>query len=73
MAKQHNNNVKKPVTKDPRFANVHHDPRFMRPKKQDMKVTIDKRFASMMNSAEFSDARKLSQYISFYIVINSIY
>ncbi|RCH99420.1 pre-rRNA-processing protein esf1 [Rhizopus azygosporus] len=62
MAKQHNNNVKKPVTKDPRFANVHHDPRFMRPKKQDMKVTIDKRFASMMNSAEFSDAPRVDKY-----------
>lgn len=52
-----NNKEKKPVTKDPRFASVHNDPRFLRPKKKDMKVTIDKRFASMMNSTEFSDAR----------------
>lgn len=49
---------KTPVTNDPRFASVHNDPRFLRPKKKDMKVTIDKRFAGMMNSTEFSDARK---------------
>lgn len=49
---------KVPITSDPRFSSVHNDPRFLRPKKKDMKVTIDKRFAGMMNSTEFSDARK---------------
>ncbi|KAG2237058.1 hypothetical protein INT48_001826 [Thamnidium elegans] len=48
---------KVPITSDPRFSSVHNDPRFLRPKKKDMKVTIDKRFAGMMNSTEFSDAR----------------
>ncbi|KAG1148223.1 hypothetical protein G6F37_002975 [Rhizopus arrhizus] len=57
-----NNKEKKPVTKDPRFASVHNDPRFLRPKKKDMKVTIDKRFASMMNSTEFSDAPRVDKY-----------
>jgi hypothetical protein len=46
------------VTSDPRFTSVHNDPRFLRPKKKDTKVTIDKRFAGMMSSTEFSDARK---------------
>jgi hypothetical protein len=46
-----------PITKDPRFAKVHNDPRFVRPKKKDNKVKIDKRFASMMTSNEFSSAR----------------
>jgi hypothetical protein len=50
---------KTPVTNDSRFTSVHNDPRFLRPKKKDMKVTIDKRFAGMMNSTEFSDARKI--------------
>ncbi|KAG1473856.1 hypothetical protein G6F56_000708 [Rhizopus delemar] len=57
-----NNKEKKPVTKDPRFSGVHNDPRFLRPKKQDTKVTIDKRFASMMNSTEFSDAPRVDKY-----------
>jgi hypothetical protein len=50
---------KVPVTSDPRFSSVHNDPRFLRPKKKDMKVTIDKRFAGMMNSTDFSDGRKV--------------
>ncbi|KAI8973770.1 hypothetical protein BDF20DRAFT_915173 [Mycotypha africana] len=53
---------KTPVTTDPRFANVHNDPRFLRPKKKDLKVTIDKRFASMMNSSDFSDAPRVDKY-----------
>jgi hypothetical protein len=47
-----------PVTSDPRFAHVHRDPRFMRPKHKDSKVAIDKRFASMLNEDEFGAARK---------------
>lgn len=53
---------KKPVTNDPRFANFQNDPRFKRPKKRDMKVTIDKRFAGMMNSTEFSDGPRVDRY-----------
>ncbi|KAI9473738.1 MAG: hypothetical protein EXX96DRAFT_487694 [Benjaminiella poitrasii] len=51
-----------PVTNDPRFASVHNDPRFLRPKKKDMKVAIDKRFASMMTSTDFSDAPRVDRY-----------
>jgi hypothetical protein len=47
-----------PVTTDPRFAHVHRDPRFMRPKRKDNKVAIDKRFASMLDQDEFTSARK---------------
>lgn len=50
------------VTNDPRFTSVHNDPRFLRPKKKDTKVTIDKRFAGMMNSTDFSDGRKVFSY-----------
>jgi hypothetical protein len=38
---------------DPRFKKVHNDPRFLRPKKKDTKVTIDKRFKSMLTSKDF--------------------
>lgn len=53
---------KTPVTNDPRFTSVHHDPRFLRPKKKDMKVTIDKRFAGMMTSTDFSDGPRVDKY-----------
>jgi hypothetical protein len=42
---------------DPRFAHVRKDPRFVRPKKKDVKITLDDRFAHMLTSEEFSDAR----------------
>lgn len=51
----------KPITNDPRFAHVHNDPRFVRPKKKDTKVTVDKRFSSMLTSKEFNDRRKYSR------------
>ncbi|KAI8974062.1 hypothetical protein BDB01DRAFT_693667, partial [Pilobolus umbonatus] len=53
---------KTPVTTDPRFASVHNDPRFLRPKKKDTKVVIDKRFASMMDSTEFSESPLVDKY-----------
>ncbi|KAI8352103.1 hypothetical protein BD560DRAFT_450003 [Blakeslea trispora] len=56
------NEPKTPVTNDPRFSRVHNDPRFVRPKKKDMKVTIDKRFASMMTSKEFSSGPRVDKY-----------
>jgi hypothetical protein len=43
---------------DPRFAHVRKDPRFVRPKKKDVKITLDDRFAHMLTSKEFSDACK---------------
>ncbi|CAO3678742.1 unnamed protein product [Umbelopsis vinacea] len=51
-----------PVTTDPQFAHVHRDPRFMRPKRKDNKVAIDKRFASMSNEDEFKSAPKVDKY-----------
>ncbi|KFH63270.1 hypothetical protein MVEG_10680 [Podila verticillata NRRL 6337] len=51
-----------PVQTDPRFAHVHRDPRFVRPKKHDSKVTVDDRFSSMLNSKEFSSAPKVDKY-----------
>ncbi|CAO3622636.1 unnamed protein product [Mucor hiemalis] len=53
---------KTPVTSDSRFTSVHNDPRFMRPKKKDMKVTIDKRFSGMMKSTDFSDGPRVDKY-----------
>ncbi|KAI8377558.1 uncharacterized protein BYT42DRAFT_570712 [Radiomyces spectabilis] len=67
-AKKQNKNWKKkdesvtPVTSDPRFARIHNDPRFLRPKKKDTKVNIDKRFASMLSSKEFSSGPKVDRY-----------
>lgn len=52
-AKSKNNGI----SDDPRFAHVQKDPRFVRPKKKDVKITLDDRFAHMLTSEEFSDAR----------------
>ncbi|KAI8367397.1 pre-rRNA processing protein Esf1 [Choanephora cucurbitarum] len=60
--KNFKNEPKTPITNDPRFSRVHNDPRFVRPKKKDMKVTIDKRFASMMTSKEFSSGPRVDKY-----------
>ncbi|KAF9362380.1 pre-rRNA-processing protein esf1 [Mortierella sp. NVP85] len=48
--------------KDPRFAHVHRDPRFMRPNKNNSKVTVDARFSSMLKGKEFSSAPKVDKY-----------
>lgn len=47
---------------DPRFASVHNDPRFVRPKKRDTKVGIDKRFSRMLKDKEFSTTAKVDRY-----------
>ncbi|ORX62066.1 hypothetical protein DM01DRAFT_320251 [Hesseltinella vesiculosa] len=39
---------------DPRFQRVHNDPRFLRAKKRDTKVKIDKRFQAMLTSNDFA-------------------
>lgn len=57
-----NKEPKTPVTNDPRFSSVHNDPRFLRPKKKDVKVTIDKRFAGMLDSKDFSDGPRVDKY-----------
>ncbi|RPA83658.1 hypothetical protein BJ508DRAFT_360344 [Ascobolus immersus RN42] len=51
-----------PVTNDPRFATIHSDPRFALPKKKDAKVTIDKRFKSMLTDEDFARAAKVDRY-----------
>ncbi|KAL0092103.1 hypothetical protein J3Q64DRAFT_1342293 [Phycomyces blakesleeanus] len=51
-----------PVTNDPRFKHLQRDPRFLRPKKKDMKVSIDKRFSGMLNSEEFGSKPKVDKY-----------
>ncbi|CAG8626552.1 9206_t:CDS:2, partial [Paraglomus occultum] len=50
------------ITDDPRFAHVHDDPRFIRPKRRDMKVKIDERFKQMLNTKDFSDTPKVDKY-----------
>lgn len=55
-----------PVTTDPRFKHLHNDPRFLRPKKKDMKVAIDKRFSAMMHSKEFGSGRTLHEVTVIY-------
>jgi hypothetical protein len=43
---------------DQRFAMLKRDPRFMRPKKSDTKLVIDKRFQAIFKSQEFASARE---------------
>ncbi|KAG0206227.1 pre-rRNA-processing protein esf1 [Mortierella sp. NVP41] len=67
MAPKDKKGGKKPLMtgapiKDPRFAHVHRDPRFMKPQKQDSKVTVDSRFSSMLTGKEFSSAPKVDKY-----------
>ncbi|KAI8929940.1 hypothetical protein BC831DRAFT_441650 [Entophlyctis helioformis] len=45
-----------PVTADPRFARIHSDPRFIRPKKDAAKLAIDSRFSGMLSSKEFGSS-----------------
>lgn len=47
---------------DPRFSSVHNDPRFVRPKKRDRKVGIDKRFSQMLSDKDFSSTAKVDRY-----------
>jgi hypothetical protein len=46
-----------PVTTDPRFAAIHTDPRFARPKRKDVKVPLDSRFKAAFKDREFIDQR----------------
>ncbi|CAI2162169.1 13810_t:CDS:10 [Funneliformis geosporum] len=50
------------TTEDSRFAHVRKDPRFTRPKKKDVKITLDERFAHMLTNKEFSDTPKVDKY-----------
>ena len=46
-----------PVTTDPRFSIIHTDPRFARPKKKDVKISLDSRFKGAFRDKEFIDQR----------------
>ncbi|KAH6599823.1 hypothetical protein BASA50_002754 [Batrachochytrium salamandrivorans] len=48
----------KPVVSDPRFSRVHSDPRFIKPKKDATKITIDHRFSGMLSSKDFGSTGK---------------
>lgn len=51
-SKNHSNNNKDDISiiKDNRFSKIHSDPRFVRPKSKDVKITIDDRFKSALNN-----------------------
>ncbi|KAK9471466.1 uncharacterized protein V1510DRAFT_420003 [Dipodascopsis tothii] len=42
--------ARQPVTTDARFARVHNDPRFARPKRKDTKIELDKRFTTKLKA-----------------------
>ncbi|KAK9456771.1 hypothetical protein V1511DRAFT_495248 [Dipodascopsis uninucleata] len=55
--------AKRPITVDPRFAGVHSDPRFARPKKKDTKVVLDKRFKTKIaEDEEFQQQKRVDRY-----------
>ncbi|RIB10280.1 hypothetical protein C2G38_2206561 [Gigaspora rosea] len=47
---------------DSRFEHVRKDPRFIRPKRKDVKITLDPRFAHLFNSEEFIETPKVDKY-----------
>ncbi|EEB05787.1 pre-rRNA processing protein Esf1 [Schizosaccharomyces japonicus yFS275] len=52
----------KPVIKDPRFASLHSDPRFARPKKDKFKVQLDERFKSIKEDKDFKQTASVDRY-----------
>ncbi|PIA16857.1 hypothetical protein COEREDRAFT_18650, partial [Coemansia reversa NRRL 1564] len=50
------------VTEDVRFSHVQEDPRFMRPKKNQAKVKVDKRFAHMIEDKDFTETTRVDKY-----------
>ncbi|KAI9821708.1 MAG: pre-rRNA-processing protein esf1 [Pycnora praestabilis] len=50
-----------PIT-DPRFSNIHTDPRFRLPSKKHTHVKLDKRFAHMLRDADFSKKAAVDKY-----------
>ncbi|KAI9797424.1 MAG: pre-rRNA-processing protein esf1 [Piccolia ochrophora] len=47
---------------DPRFANIHTDPRFRLPSKKHTHVKLDQRFAHMLNDDDFSKKADVDRY-----------
>ncbi|KAJ8322808.1 pre-rRNA-processing protein esf1 [Batrachochytrium dendrobatidis] len=46
------------IVSDPRFSRIHNDPRFIKPKKDASKITIDSRFSGMLSSKDFGSSGK---------------
>ncbi|TPX44202.1 hypothetical protein SeLEV6574_g04648 [Synchytrium endobioticum] len=51
-----------PTITDSRFASVHCNPRFARPKKRDARVAVDDRFKRMLQSDDFTHAPRVDKY-----------
>ncbi|KAJ1030824.1 hypothetical protein NDA18_002054 [Ustilago nuda] len=51
-----------PLTTDPRFARVHTDPRFLKPKRDDTKVVVDERFKRLFEDDTRSKRNKTDKY-----------
>lgn len=51
-----------PVTTDPRFARVHTDPRFLKPKRDDTKVVVDERFKGLFEEDKSKKKNKTDKY-----------
>ncbi|KAI9835782.1 MAG: pre-rRNA-processing protein esf1 [Sclerophora amabilis] len=47
---------------DPRFANIHTDPRFRIPSRKDTHVKLDQRFAHMLRDDDFSKKARVDRY-----------
>ncbi|OMP86781.1 Pre-rRNA-processing protein esf1, partial [Diplodia seriata] len=47
---------------DPRFSNIHSDPRFRLPSKKNTHVTLDKRFAHMLDDDDFTRKASVDRY-----------
>ncbi|KAI9728195.1 MAG: pre-rRNA-processing protein esf1 [Chrysothrix sp. TS-e1954] len=50
------------VITDPRFANIHTDPRFRLPSRKHNRVQLDKRFARVLEDDEFSKKAQVDKY-----------
>jgi len=59
-----------PVTTDPRFAGIHTDPRFARPKRKDVKVPLDSRFKAAFKDKEFIDQRMFTCFCSGVLIVS---
>lgn len=51
-----------PMTTDPRFARVHTDPRFLKPKRDDTKVVVDERFKGLFEDDKSNRKKRTDKY-----------
>ncbi|KZF23286.1 hypothetical protein L228DRAFT_260133 [Xylona heveae TC161] len=57
-----NANLSGAVINDPRFANIHSDPRYQLPSKKHTHVKLDKRFSRMLRDEDFSKKASVDRY-----------